>query len=138
MGRCARNFISGREDALYEKVDDDERLYLRQKVESIYIPLQPDPPIAQPKLSSKVESLLDFLAAQALEDFTGLIFVQQRAEVAVLANILSTHSKTRDLFRVGTFVGSSTSASRGKRSVHCKLTYNFIHLSRIQIHSLSV
>lgn len=115
VGKCARKFIFGREDALFLSLEDDERLYLKQKIESIHIPPLEDTSKAQSILSPKVESLLDFLAAQTIEGFTGLVFVQQRAEAAVLAEIVSTHPRTRDLFRVGTFVGSSTSATRRQR-----------------------
>jgi ERCC4-related helicase len=45
-------------------------------------------------------------------NFTGLIFVEQRVWVAALAEILSVHPRTKDLLRIGTFVGTSQSTKR--------------------------
>lgn len=66
------------------------------------------------KLSRKVEMLIDILLVESKNnaEFTGLIFVEQRAWVATLAQILTTHPRTRNLFRVGTFVGTSNSSKR--------------------------
>ncbi|KAH7075677.1 dicer-like protein 2, partial [Paraphoma chrysanthemicola] len=66
------------------------------------------------RLSSKVEKLVELLVRVANEtpDFTGLVFVQQRVWVAALAEILVSHPQTKDLFCVGTFVGTSQSSKR--------------------------
>ena len=63
-------------------------------------------------LSPKVESLTDVLLAEWSPDFTGIVFVEQRAWVAALGEILSTHPHTKGLFSVGTFVGTSNSSKR--------------------------
>ena len=65
-------------------------------------------------LSQKVNILVDTLVAEAggNPDFTGLVFVEQRVWVASLAEILTCHPRTRDLLRVGTFVGTSQSSKR--------------------------
>jgi ERCC4-related helicase len=63
-------------------------------------------------LSSKVERLIDVLVSEASPGFTGLVFVEQRAWVAALSEILAIHPRTKDLFTVGTFVGTSNSAKR--------------------------
>ncbi|PVH92100.1 hypothetical protein DM02DRAFT_701523 [Periconia macrospinosa] len=65
-------------------------------------------------LSQKVEKLLHTLVEEMHGDaeFTGLVFVEQRVWVAALAEIISIHSKTKDLFRVGTFVGTSQFSKR--------------------------
>lgn len=65
-------------------------------------------------ISHKVESLIDVLVKEAMNNpsFTGLVFVEQRAWVAVLAEILAVHPRTRHLFRVGTFLGTSQSSKR--------------------------
>ncbi|KAF2143233.1 uncharacterized protein K452DRAFT_350330 [Aplosporella prunicola CBS 121167] len=63
-------------------------------------------------LSSKVETLIDFLVAEARPDFNGIIFVEQRATVAVMGNLLSKHPKTKEHFNIGTFVGTSITSSR--------------------------
>lgn len=66
------------------------------------------------QISHKVESLIDVLVseAQAKPDFTGLVFVEQRAWLAVLAEILASDPRTKDLLRVGTFLGTSSSSKR--------------------------
>ncbi|KAH7090455.1 dicer-like protein 2 [Paraphoma chrysanthemicola] len=66
------------------------------------------------RLSSKVDKLVELLVrvANKTPDFTGLVFVQQRVWVAALAEILVSHPQTKDLFCVGTFVGTSQSSKR--------------------------
>ncbi|KAF1997932.1 hypothetical protein P154DRAFT_470302, partial [Amniculicola lignicola CBS 123094] len=68
--------------------------------------------ISLDQISTKVEMLIDTLVAEAAEDFTGLVFVEQRIWVAILAEILCTHPRTRELFNIGTFIGTSNSTSR--------------------------
>lgn len=65
-------------------------------------------------LSQKAESLINVLASEAHSKpgFTGLVFVEQRAWLAVLAEILALHPRTKDLLRVGTFLGTSNSTKR--------------------------
>ena len=65
-------------------------------------------------ISCKVIKLIDLLVAEASGNpkFTGLVFVEQRAWVATLAEILSVHPQTKDLLRVGTFIGTSKSSKR--------------------------
>jgi ERCC4-related helicase len=65
-------------------------------------------------ISRKVELLVDVLVTEAEDNpaFTCLTFVEQRVWVAVLAEILSLHPQTKDLLRVGTFVGTSQSSKR--------------------------
>ncbi len=63
-------------------------------------------------ISHKVEVLMDLLLEERRSDFAGIIFVQQRAIVFVLAQLISRHPRTRDIFRCGTFIGTSVSAKR--------------------------
>lgn len=76
--------------------------------------LAPCPPLSVNNLSRKVETLIDVLVSEARDNpgFTGLVFVEQRVWVAVLAEVLSIHPQTKDLFRVGTFLGTSQSGKR--------------------------
>jgi ERCC4-related helicase len=64
--------------------------------------------------SRKIDMLIDLLASEGKDNpnFTCLVFVEQRVWVACIAEILSLHPKTRDLLRVGTFVGTSQSSKR--------------------------
>ncbi|KAF3046133.1 hypothetical protein E8E12_011285 [Didymella heteroderae] len=66
------------------------------------------------QVSPKVESLIDVLVSEAQNkpSFTGLVFVEQRAWLAVLSEILATHPRTRDLLHVGTFLGASSTSKR--------------------------
>jgi ERCC4-related helicase len=70
----------------------------------------PDALSLQSPLSSKVKQLVAFLERQKPEECSGLIFVQQRAIVNVLCDILSAHPRTKSRFRCATFVGLSNSA----------------------------
>lgn len=63
-------------------------------------------------LSDKFQKLVDILVSIDAHRFTGLIFAQQRAVVATIASVLSTHPATKDRFRIGCFVGSSSHVAR--------------------------
>lgn len=63
-------------------------------------------------ISPKMESLVAFLGHKYSPDVSGLVFVKQRATVAVMAKVLSVHPSTRDLFRCGTYVGWANSGNR--------------------------
>ncbi|KAL4865910.1 hypothetical protein BDV12DRAFT_187821 [Aspergillus spectabilis] len=65
-------------------------------------------------VSPKFQTLIDYLCKSDEQDFSGLIFVQQRTTVAVMAYLLSVHPLTRDRFRTGSFVGMSNSKKRGE------------------------
>ncbi|KAL8908051.1 MAG: hypothetical protein Q9207_001030 [Kuettlingeria erythrocarpa] len=94
--------------------DDSEKVYLEQCLSSITTGSTEDDllSIADAFLSGKVLRLIDFLLSRRICAFTGLLFVRTRAEVAVLAQLLSTYPRTRALYKIGTFVGVSSSASR--------------------------
>ncbi|CAO2651114.1 Nn.00g094110.m01.CDS01 [Neocucurbitaria sp. VM-36] len=72
------------------------------------------PPMSLDNISPKVSMLVDIIVAEAKKNpkFTGLVFVEQRVWVAGLAAILCVHPRTRDLFRVGSFIGTSQSGKR--------------------------
>jgi ERCC4-related helicase len=61
-----------------------------------------------------VEALIDVLVpvSKATPECTGIVFVEQRVWVAALAEILSTHPRTKGRFNIGTFVGSSDPSKR--------------------------
>ncbi|KAI4626702.1 hypothetical protein J4E83_003854 [Alternaria metachromatica] len=91
----------------------------RQHLLSIFqgLPLQdpaPQPATIIEKMSHKVEKLIDTLVAEAngTPGFTGLVFIEQRVWVASIADILTCHPRTKDLLRVGTFVGTSQTSKR--------------------------
>ena len=113
---------------LLDALDDTEKLYLRKILRSIKSPnqraeslrewlhhesVQKGPSLCRgASLSKKVLSLVDYLAKVETKDFRGIVFVKTRASCAVLQHILSTHPKTKDDLRIGTFVGISSSPNR--------------------------
>lgn len=112
---------------LLDALDDTEKMYLRKILRTVKSPdqraeslqkwlqdeIQKEISISRDTcLSKKVMSLIDYLANLEVNDFRGIIFVKTRASCAVLEHILSTHPKTKDNFRIGTFVGMSSSPNR--------------------------
>lgn len=89
-----------------------ERDHLLKTVQSLPLSRDGCPSMSLDQLSPKVQTLIDVLVAEAGAEFTGLVFVEQRVWVAALSEILSIHPKTRDLFSIGTFVGTSQSSKR--------------------------
>jgi ERCC4-related helicase len=71
-------------------------------------------PLSLEQISRKVDLLVDLLISEAKDDpyFTCLVFVEQRVWVACIAEILAQHPGTKDLLRVGTFVGTSQDSKR--------------------------
>jgi ERCC4-related helicase len=71
-------------------------------------------PLSLDRTSRKIHLLVDLLASEAKDDpnFTCLVFIEQRIWVACVAEILTHHPRTKDLLRVGTFVGTSQNSKR--------------------------
>lgn len=65
-----------------------------------------------PRTSAKFECLVSVLHRVYTPGFCGLVFVNQRATVIALSQLLSAHPDTRTLFRCGTFVGMSSSVRK--------------------------
>lgn len=94
---------------------NDEKQHLLNILRGLpFSGLTPCPPLSIAGISRKVETLIDVLVSEAQNNssFTGLVFVEQRVWVAVLAEVLSAHHRTKDLFRIGTFLGTSQSSKR--------------------------
>ena len=70
-----------------------------------------DATLRQSLITPKVRVLVEFLAKQDTSSFAGLIFVETRAEVAILSQLLMLHPFTNS-FAVSTFVGESSSSNR--------------------------
>ncbi|KAI4240417.1 MAG: hypothetical protein L6R40_005128 [Gallowayella cf. fulva] len=94
--------------------EDDEKIYLERCLSDVLSGISEEtlPGVQSAYLSAKVLRLIDFLVSEQLPGFAGLIFVKTRAEVAVLAELLSVHRSTKEFYTVGTFVGQSSSAKR--------------------------
>lgn len=65
-----------------------------------------------PRVSPKLDQLISFLTENDEPYFSGLVFVQQRATVSVMSELLSIHPRTRNRFRCAPYVGLSNSANR--------------------------
>ncbi|KAL6710677.1 Dicer-like protein 2 [Coniothyrium glycines] len=92
----------------------DEKRHLLKILKQLPLEAPYPSSISLEGLSQKVQSLIDLLTQQITNciGFTGLVFVEQRAWIAVLAEILVHHPRTREIFRIGTFVGTSQSSQR--------------------------
>ncbi|KAK3315325.1 hypothetical protein B0H66DRAFT_606212 [Apodospora peruviana] len=106
-----------------ETASEEERIYLAAAFKKVETP----PPFGVPDdndLSPKARALLNILQ-QDRENPMGIVFVKERATVAVLSHVLSvhpissSHQKTR--FRVGSVVGTSKMPGRRR---------DFLDLSR--------
>lgn len=62
-------------------------------------------------VSAKFNALVNVLHSEAGPEFTGLVFVEQRAWVTTLCEMLAIHPRSKDL-SIGTFVGTSNSTKR--------------------------
>jgi ERCC4-related helicase len=92
-----------------------EEQHLSNMFDTLHIPPEKEPPLMKlDALSPKLKTLIDVLVSEASPEFTGLVFVEQRVWVVVLSEILSIHPRTKDLFNIGTFVGTSASTRRKK------------------------
>ncbi|KAL4804099.1 ATP-dependent helicase dcl2 [Aspergillus unguis] len=95
-------------------LDDDEQKYLGDLLSQLPTPnldIHPSHPDDIP-VSPKFRALIDFLLNTEEKDFSGLIFVEQRATVAVMAHLLSIHPATRHRFQTGGFIGMSNSTKK--------------------------
>ncbi|KAF3933306.1 hypothetical protein ABW19_dt0200687 [Dactylella cylindrospora] len=107
-----------------DAIAGDERLYLANifqnvKIQDIEDPLFfekiNDSDMLTPKVLTLIESVLEELKHEEQpEDFSGLVFVEQRAGVAMLSHIISVHPLTRDTFRPGVLIGSSIGKKDGR------------------------
>ncbi|KAL2257880.1 hypothetical protein VTK26DRAFT_9051 [Humicola hyalothermophila] len=80
----------------------------------------PPPPLPD-AISAKVQALLNILESHQEGNPVGIVFVRERATVAVLSHLLSVHPQTSCRYRVGSMVGTSTMPGRKK---------DFLDLSR--------
>ncbi|TID24520.1 P-loop containing nucleoside triphosphate hydrolase protein [Venturia nashicola] len=99
---------------------DSERVHLAHLLQKLS-PSSQDP--AAPMLhdranhrlySPKTERLFKLLLDEWSENFTGIIFVQQRAQVVAMAELLSSHPLLGPKFRVRGIVGESNSSLKKK------------------------
>jgi hypothetical protein len=90
---------------------DEEKRYLCDILKPLYsASMTHETPMSDSAISDKVQQLIHALPRDG--SLAGIVFVQRRATVAVLAHILSVHPDTGSVFRVGTVVGASHNIQR--------------------------
>ncbi|MCJ1468717.1 Dicer-like protein 2 [Pseudocyphellaria aurata] len=113
---CLENFgkaIAEETSSNFDALDAAEKSYIRSAFAGFQIPACNGQALNDDsQISSKVKILVDFLETKMSANFSGLVFVQTRAAVAVLAHLISHHPRTRNAFCVGTFVGASSNLTR--------------------------
>ena len=115
INACIRKFKLGLDGGSVDLsfFKDEEKDYLLQCLIAIEPKnLDTDFPTSAAKLSPKVRKLIEHLLVDHSSDFTGLIFVRTRAEVAVLSHLLSENPLVKRLYSISTFVGTSNVTSR--------------------------
>lgn len=110
---CYARLVTGIQNsngAWMPELSDKEKLHVAAVLQEVCIsaPALPSSTFLAPKAQLLIETLLK----EAGPSFTGIIFVEQRALVAALAEMITTHPETSAVFKVGTFVGSSNSSKR--------------------------
>lgn len=100
---------------------DNEKVYLSKMLERLIHPtltLVASPMQHNQKdcrlYSPKAEKLFSLLLKEWSPEFTGIVFVQQRAAVVAMTELLSTHPLISPKFRVRGVVGESSSSKKKK------------------------
>ena len=98
---------------LLQDWDNEEKVYLRRLLDRVVIG-RPSTPVCfeDGQLSEKSLRLIHFLVRQDVSNFAGLVFVDERATVCMLSQLLAIHPLTKDNFMASTFVGTSNNAKR--------------------------
>ncbi|KAL9612236.1 MAG: hypothetical protein Q9167_003149 [Letrouitia subvulpina] len=116
ISRCVQRLQSNIPDYStdFDSLPVKENAYLRYQLSGIQLLPSSDSELLLHKthLSPKFHMLVDFLVGQESASFSGLVFVKTRAEVSVLAHLLSIYFRTRDAFTVSTFVGASNASGQ--------------------------
>ena len=128
---CLRRYLDkiARCSFLAADVEEAETLHLAQILASLdhisptYDSNKELPSTSVDALSPKVEILLDLLTSEHSADVSGVIFVEQRATVFALAELLLQHRTTRSCYRTAPFVGMSN---------YCKPTVDMTDLADVK------
>jgi len=96
-------------DDLLAELSEETKKYLAEAFQRV--DARPPPPVPG-ELSPKAEKLVEVIHGHRQKDAVGIVFVKERATVAVLTHLLSVHPLTADRYRVGSMVGTSTRLGR--------------------------
>ncbi|KAL2026159.1 hypothetical protein VTO58DRAFT_103343 [Aureobasidium pullulans] len=108
---CRDKFLAGIQQnnaSWMPELSDKEKGHLAQIVSGLRV----DSAISDSTASPKLQLLLEILRKESGPSFTGIIFVEQRAVVAALAEYLTSVPEMSRLFNIGTFVGGSNSSKK--------------------------
>ena len=111
VGSCIRKFQAGSFSGAvtFDALEETEKSYLRNLFANLQSHESDDFPILDnSQLTTKVHCLIDAVAGEMNNAFTGLVFVETRASAAVLAHLLSVHPRTRTTIKASSFVGTSS------------------------------
>lgn len=112
---CIEKFKShvDEKSLLLQDWDNEEKVYLRGLLDRV-ASTPPRTPVSFEgcQISEKALCFIHFLSLQDISDFTGLVFVEERATVTMLSQLLAIHPLTKDTFMASTFVGTSNSSKR--------------------------
>ncbi|TVY20766.1 Dicer-like protein 2 [Lachnellula arida] len=113
VSEVVTNFLKEFENSLggIWDVPSAEKTYLAKALNQVHITRTSEYPEAMPLITNKARKLIDILLGEP-PTFSGIVFVQERAVVFVLAHLLAVHPETRGRFRVGTMVGNSSHSYR--------------------------
>ncbi|KAJ5772613.1 hypothetical protein N7520_003142 [Penicillium odoratum] len=94
------------------KLAREEKAHILGILQLMHMPSETTHNFSAPHISPKLQQLLRFLEKTDDPVFSGIIFVQRRATVSVLAHLLSKHPSTKDRFRCAAYVGWSNNGGR--------------------------
>ncbi len=115
ISSCIKKFLKTDAPSMdgWIELTNEEKKYLSKVLRQVEIDESSlEFSVCGPSLSHKAELLIDLLVDESIPEFAGLVFVEQRATVAVLSHVISIHPRTRHLLECGTFVGTSMSVKR--------------------------
>ncbi|KAF2458152.1 hypothetical protein BDY21DRAFT_319388 [Lineolata rhizophorae] len=88
---------------------NEEKTYLHGVLSEIEDSIRDELAVGDFETSEKAAQLIELLCSEYRAQFTGIVFVEQRATAVALSNLLAAHPKTRESFRPAPYVGLSAS-----------------------------
>ena len=113
--KCMQRYVeSVRSEApILQDLSDKERQHLRKIFDNmLHMPEDVEGRELMHVVTNKVQCLIKLLQQHHSSSVRGIVFVEQRAAVTALAQILRSHPDFREKYSMGTFVGTSTFAKR--------------------------
>ena len=115
MCLCIHKFLAQRQSAsnIFEYMNDGEKIYISNLLASLPLPaIDVHLNLQDPSLSPKARQLIDLLVKEMSPGSAAIVFVKTRATVKLLSVLLAKHPETKDILRIGTFVGTSNHHAR--------------------------